>query len=70
MNWNHDDGCGAQKSVRCGDVIYTQLMDSNLIRQTDVMVCDACGDIWYVDTKFDPEKEGLSAEQLCRNDRR
>jgi len=64
MNYNHDDGCGAQKSVRCGDVVFSRLADSHLVKQTDFMVCDACGDIWTVVTKFDPKKDGLTMEDF------
>ena len=68
MNLHHDDGCGAQKAVRCDDVVYTQIAGSKLVQQTSWMVCDACGDVWAVDDKFDPAEEGLTFEQLCSNE--
>ena len=66
MNYNHDNGCGAQKSVRCDDIVYTQIEGSKLVQSTSWMECDACGDVWPEYEEFDPADEGMTFEDLCQ----
>ena len=65
MNFHHDNGCGAQKAVRVDDVWWERVEGrKDLVKQTDWMVCDACGDLWPETQIFYPADEGLTFEDL------